>query len=175
MTFVKIHLKLDKANFKPSGSGLIVEEPCNYDRFMELLTRAGKPSNWNKRNEYHDEAQVAKLKDIFNQKSSMLWVYKLDRQDIGFCQVASVTNLSEIFTDTTGVMEMYKMGLFPEYIGKGVGKRYVSSVLREMFKENNTVYLNTRDTNKVNSLLFWQSLGFEVIKTEELQDDLLPE
>lgn len=173
MSYIKIHLKLDKSNFIPAGTGLIVEQPCNYDHFKALMTRVGAPSNWNQREDYQIPEKEQELKDKFNTGACQLWVYKHEDDDIGFCQVAQVEDLTRLFTDTSGVVEMYKMGLFPEHVGKGLGRGYVTSVLTELFNRYDTVYLNTRSTNTVNSVPFWESFGFEVIKTELLPDDLV--
>lgn len=173
MSFIKAHLKLDKDDFKPSGTGEIVELPCDYEHFKKLMTRVGKPSNWNLREEYQIIEKESALKNIFNTKACRLWHYMHEEAVIGFCQVAQVEDISGLFDNTKDVVEMYKMGLFPEFIGKGLARGCVSSVLTELFNSYETVYLNTRDTNAVNSISFWKSIGFNVFKTEILPDDLI--
>lgn len=173
MSFSKIHLLLNKAEFKPAGTGRILEEHCDYNRFKDLMTRVGKPSNWNLREEYQVPIKEQSLKEIFNSRSCRLWVFMHDGHEVGFCQVAPVEDLQRLFKNTNGIVEMYKMGVFPEYTGKGLARGCVSSVLTELFKDYATVYLNTRDTNVVNSIPFWKKFGFEVFKTEVKPDDFI--
>ncbi len=173
MSFVKTHLKLDKEKFIPAGTGMIIEQPCDYTNFKKLMKRVGEPSNWYLREEYQLPEKENTLKKVFNKGNSRLWLYLSKDVVVGFCQVAQVQDLSSLFKNTKDVVEMYKTGLFPEYTGKGFGKKYVSSVLSELFKDHDTVYLNTRNTNIVNSVPFWQSFGFEIIHTETLPDDLV--
>lgn len=173
MSFTKLHLKLNKADFIPANVGTIVEQPCDYEHFKELMTRVGLPSNWILREEYQLPEKEQKLKEAFNSNGCRLWIYKHEGKEIGFCQVAQIEDLSGLFTETKNVVEMYKMGLFPEYVGKGLGKRYVSSVLSELFNSYDTVYLNTRSTNVIDSVHFWETFGFKVFHTETLPDDLI--
>jgi len=173
MSFTKIHLMLERKNFIAAGHAEIIEEPCNYDRFYKLMERVGKPSNWNKRQVFHDQKSVNRLKSTFEQPSSHLWIFKDGDKEVGFCQVANVTDLKGIFNNATGIAEIYKVGLFPEYIGQGKGKNYLSALVEELFKNNHTIYLNTRDSNVVDSIHFYTKLGFEVFHTETLPDDLV--
>ena len=175
MSFQKIHLKLLKDDFQPASKLLpIEEEPSNYERFMWLLKKVGAQSNWDKRTAYFNSQSIKQLKDILRLSTSHLWLFKKGNKDIGFCQIANAENLTGLFNNASGISEIYKIGLFPEYIGKGLGKGYISSVIKETFKKQaHTIYLNTRDTNVVNSVPFYQRLGFQVIKTETLPDDLI--
>lgn len=171
MSFTKIHLKLDKADFKPSPPLPIEEVPTDYERFLQLMQRVGAPSKWEKRQVFHDPESVARLKQLFRSNVSHLWLFKDREQETGFCQVAPVQDLAGLFNEASGIAEIYKVGLFPEYVGQGLGKGYLSSVLTELFKENNIVYLSTRDTNMVNPLHFYKKLGFQVMHAEVLPDD----
>ncbi len=174
MTFEKIHLKLHRKDFIPAENLLpIVKEKGNYDRFIDLLTKVGEDSKWDLREVYYNPLTIKSLKQTFAKKSSSLWVFKNKDKDVGFCQTAPVEDLTTLFNQSSGISEIYKIGLFPEYIGKGLGKSYLTSVLTEIFKNHHTVYLNTRDTNVVNSVPFYQKLGFEVFKTEILPNDLI--
>ena len=174
MSFIKIHLKLEKANFISFEFSPIQEESCDYERFHELMKRVGEPSNWNKRKIFYDPECIKRLKALFNKPASRLWLFKKDQEDIGFCQVAGVEDLRGLFNRVSGIAEIYKIGLFPEFTGKGLGRGYVSCVARELFKTHETIYLNTRNSNAVNAVPFYKRLGFEVIKTEILPDDLVP-
>ncbi len=173
MSFTKIHLKLEQDNFKSTAFGTIQEEEAVYSRFFDLMKRVGGASNWHKRQKFQNEKSLLQLKSVFNEEPSRLWIFKKDKVEVGFCQVASITNISSIFNNASCIAEIYKIGLFPDYVGKGLGKHFVSSVARELFKDNHTIYLNTRNTNVVNSIPFYQKLGFEVFKTEILPDDLV--
>ena len=173
MSFEKLHLKLHRNDFMPVPYPFPVERVSNdYDRFMDLLKRVGSSSYWDKRKTYHEAHSIEVLKHVLSLPSSLLWIFKKDGMDIGFCQVANVERLANLFNVTSGISEIYKVGLFPEYVGQGLGQGYLTSVLTEIFKNAHTVYLNTRDTNVVNSVPFYEKFGFRVFKTEVLPDDL---
>lgn len=171
MSYTKIHLKLEEKNFKPAPWGAISEEQANYDRFYELMKRVGEGSNWHRRKMFNEAASINRLKELFIKPGAHLWVFRQGENDVGFCQAANVEDLSTLFNKQSGVGEIFKIGMFPEYVGKGLAAGYVSSVVWELFKEFQTIYLNTRDTNSVNSVPFYERLGFEVLNKQVCPDD----
>ena len=61
-----------------------------------------------------------------------------------------------------GLCELEKIYLLPNYIGKGIAKQALSTVLNHAKAEEKTaVYLYVIDTN-TNAIAFYQSFGFEI-------------
>ena len=62
----------------------------------------------------------------------------------------------------SGLCELEKIYLLPKYIGKGIAKQALSSVLNRAKAEGKTaVYLYVIDTN-TNAIAFYRSFGFEM-------------
>ncbi|MGH1374775.1 MAG: GNAT family N-acetyltransferase [Alphaproteobacteria bacterium] len=150
----------------------IVEERPDLSFLMDMIERVGKDSQWSKRAEYFDPGYMSDLKQRVESTSSHLYLFKKSGKTIGFCQTLQCQD-GVVSVDEQGrpVTEIYKVGLFPEYRGRGMGHFYVAAVLSEIFKGDNVVYLNTRDSNKVNSVNFYCRMGLNVIGVETKSDD----
>lgn len=179
MTFKLIHLLGLKSNFvgiqTPQRKMLKIQKiPPSFSDLLHLIEIVGGDSNWHQRKEYFEEASVQRLKSRIFQRDSSLFLFKNGQQTIGFCQVCGIEALPyQIKVPSNSVFEIYKVGLFPEWCGQGLGRFYVSSVLDHLFQERPAVYLNTRDTNKVNSVSFYKSFGLRVLGSEEMEDDVI--
>lgn len=71
-------------------------------------------------------------------------------------------------------VEIYKVGLFPEYTGRQYGRYFLPAVFEELFRTNDNIYLNTRSTNHAGVIPFYNGLGMHVFAQETLPNDLLP-
>jgi len=182
MSFKLTHIVANKDDFTAtpkddSGELSIVREKPDINLLLDYILKVGEDSKWDKRTVYHDPDYINDLKDRIEKTRSSLFLFKKGDETVGFCQALESEGMSGHFNTKSGAMaaEIYKVGLFPEHCGKGLGNFYVSSVLAELFKENEVVYLNTRDTNKVNSVPFYERLGMKVVGEEDRSDDYIPE
>lgn len=152
----------------------IVEERPDLSFLMDMIGRVGKDSRWDRRKAYFDPEYMEDLKQRIENTSAHLYLFKKGGRTIGFCQTLKCPERADaIGVKGKEVTEIYKVGLFPEYRGKGMGHFYVASVLSEIFKGDNIVYLNTRDNNAVNSVNFYRRMGLKVAATETKADDLI--
>jgi ribosomal protein S18 acetylase RimI-like enzyme len=178
MSFTLYHLRLDKADFKPVASvavndNLRIQRAWpNYDLMMEFIKAVGGNSNWHLRKVYADRAAVSDLKNRMNDVSARLYLFKEGSETVGFCQVLNSKDLEDHFPDQKNTAEIYKVGLYPRHVGGRKGAVFVSMVLDDLFQAFDKVYLNTRSSNAVKSLPFYQRLGFKVLEQEEKPDDI---
>ena len=84
-----------------------------------------------------------------------------------YCNMQGVPDLVD------GAIEINKIGMFPEYRGRGSGNYFLSMLLDTLFERHDLVYLNTRSTNDVGALQqFYTSAQFKVFAAERLPNDL---
>ena len=170
------HLTISKEQFKsrahfdlPENFRLIEVKP-DFNLFLEQ-TRLIEP-DWPLRKEYQECASIARS-NIEGLKARM-WMFELDGQYVGFCGLVA-DNLNDAFNacaDFQGrrVAEIHKIGFYKGLTGQKLGHRFVPELMRKIFDElgYTDIYLNTRSSNRINSVPFYISLGFQVIKTEDL-------
>ncbi len=178
MSYKLTHITGKKEDFsgvpKEHGGMSIVEERPDLSFLMDMIGRVGKDSLWDKRKVYFDPEYMEDLKQRIENTSAHLYLFKKGGRTIGFCQTLQCQERADaIGVKGKEITEIYKVGLFPEYCGKGMGHFYVASVLSEIFKGDNVVYLNTRDNNTVNSVNFYRRMGLKIVATETKADDLM--
>ena len=179
------HMLLNKADFTgittldPSvepGSVKIVRAKADLDIVSQWIKKVGGDSNWHKRKEQEQD----NLKTRINETSTRLWLLQKDNENIGFGISCETINLNSHFNQQSGFTEQpetavhfYKFGLLPENRHNGLGAFYGSSVVNEILKEHEKVYLNTRDSNTVQSIHFWEKVGFKIIEENEIDNDVI--
>jgi len=157
------HLFLDKQAFfqgpvkaLPPDITVIKAHP-DWDGFIARLKKAG--DNWQSRPEYaHPSPATVDLIE-----KSDLYLFQ-GREEAGFCYVT----LAPDFGLPRPCREIHKFALYPENTGRGLGGPCLQFVLGDIFTRAATVYLNTRDSNRVNSIPFYQRLGFQLFRQEKL-------
>lgn len=175
MTFELCHITGDKDEFKgitdaPLDGMYIQKLKPSLPLLLKLIKHVGEDSQWDKRQEFNDPDMLRNLKERISDAGASLYLFKRHGTTVGFCQILDNTDLSKKFNQSSSD-EIYKIGLFPNHRGKGLGAFYTSSILAEIFKEKESVYLNTRDTNVVNSVPFYERLGLHLVKEEEIEND----
>ena len=175
--FTRFHLKLARNHFKPvtlrQGLAVVPVKPV-FSEFMRHIEQIG--DDWHLREEFHQPEQKAAISQAI--ENGQAWLFKRHGVVIGCCYSISKSHeLTHCFRNAvTGgeVVEIFKIGLYEGLTGHGWGPGLISKVLDEIFTQGaDWVYLNTRDSNHVNSVPFYEALGFEAYHSEVLPDDLI--
>ena len=175
MTFTNYHIAINKADVRPSlssnfnvAANLEIEEvKPDFEAMLPLLERVGGPWDWPRREGYLDY-----LKGIIEHPDTRMMLLKKNGAAIGYCLAnKQVEPVEGIGTNNIGRIENY--GLFLEETAHGYGKFFLPRIFEMLFQQYDAVYLTTRSTNHPRVVPFYKSLGMTVIKTEELEDDLV--
>lgn len=172
--FTNYHLAISKEQYLKQAyqfqSGLNIQETeRDFKTYYNLLQRVGGPWGWDRRPKYY--AEMESLKERVYNKGSHLFLLNNFNTAVGYCFAIKRNDLTSTF-NRHAVTEIENFGLFLEHTGKGYGRTFLPLVFEKLFEENDLVYLTTRSTNHAKVVPFYTSLGMQVIKTEELEDDL---
>ena len=127
-----------------------------YENFLKRTARVG--DGWHLRAELRSPSAetIAAVED------GALYLFRQNSEDIGFCYV-SFEGPEIRHAGVPGCVEINKVALYPGHTGRGLGAALVGHVLTDLFAMGaSAVCLNTRDSNHVNSIPFYQRLGFRV-------------
>lgn len=175
----------------------IREEDCpNFSDLKKILDTVGKPYGWDRRLEYNKRASVLDISAVLARPESRRFSFwatgRSGPVEVGGAIIANVEeNVDRIVgkaesrshlgmkpKDAKNWMEIYKIGLFPEYTNKGWGKQFLPQVFEAMFDGPTHpayVYLNTRSTNHGGVIKFYRDLNMHVIHAEGFPNDLIDE
>ena len=204
-TFTKYHLAMHRGAYEqtylnirralgrtPANLRMVeILEPTSED-FLYQLQRVGKQYGWDKRRKYQPEHR-AELDEMIARPDTRLYIFKVDSQDAGFCLMTGIVppktqsqgivkeDALNIFRKMNNVardakpVEIYKIGLYDEFTGKGLGNFFLGKILHLSFEreKKDIVYLDTRDTNHRGVLDFYARNGMGVFFTERLNSDLI--
>lgn len=97
----------------------------------------------------------SKLYNIINSKKTEIFLYKIKENIAGFAEFVREKEYTEI---------LY-FGLFPKYIGKGLGKEFLKRVIEISWnREQKWTQLNTCELDHPNALSTYKKSGFEIDK-----------
>ena len=160
----------------------------DYDQILEELEKIG--DGWHLRDEHTDESRRDKTRKLLESSRASTWHFMRDGEPIGFCVAVkkgfckNLPRIVENFNRATENpdyrlnpnrgTEIYKVGLYEEFIGKAYGHNFLPGVQVallngqlgvesegiEEIKPSDFIYLNTRLTNRVDSRQFYQKLGY---------------
>jgi ribosomal protein S18 acetylase RimI-like enzyme len=174
-----------------------IERPITFDDLKFILERVGGPYGWHLRREYHDPESVENITTKLAAPESRQFVFFSGRKQVGGAIIANLQKgIGDIFRvsadpslrhditsgeihltpeDANRTMEIYKIGLFPEYTRKGMGPLFFPQLLDQLFSDKNTevVYLNTRSTNHNGVINFYRRLNMNVIHAQEVIDHVV--
>lgn len=172
------------------------EDVPTYKDLKTILEKVGGPYGWDRRKEFQDRASIKHISDKLAEPTSKRFSFwaagRNGLEEVGGTIIANIEpKVSRIIekAETKGHLnltheqaensiEIYKIGLFPEFTNKGWGKHFVPQVLQALFTDvshPSVVYLNTRSTNHNGVISFYRSLNMHVIHAENYPDDLIPE
>lgn len=180
------------------------ESMPDFSDLKNLLSKVGEEYGWDRRREYHDPSSIEELmKHLADSATSRRFTFLANGKEVGGAIIANVEKaviedgkprIRRIFreaqnktpelgireTDVKKTIEIFKIGLHPEYTGKGWGRYFVSEVLNSLFEEMegmeekfDVVYLNTRSTNHRGVLDFYRRLNMHVLNVMTYKDDVL--
>jgi len=158
------HLVLLKEDFAgaaglPEALRVRTEIPT-YSGFLERVAKVG--DEWHLR----PELRRPSLETLAAVKDGDLYIFERASAEIGFCYV-SFEGAEIRQTGLASCVEINKVGLYPGHTGGGLGRSLVGYVLSDLFKMGaEAVCLNTRDSNHVNSVPFYERMGFQVTGSE---------
>lgn len=161
------------------GLGVRAVKPT-HEQIKRELERIG--DGWHLRDEHVNPDRVEKTRALLEGTKTSAWQFTQNGKPIGFCVAVKGgfcgehTRISERFNlHSRRGAEIYKVGLYPEYTGRGYGHIFLPTVQiallngQEGVKDqdirsitpNEFIYLNTRETNRINSVPFYKSLGYD--------------
>ncbi len=143
--------------------------------FDVFLTQTAQiEPDWPLRNEYQENA--ARARTNIEGMNARMWIFEISENPVGFCSLVA-DNLNDAFNACADlqhrkVAEIHKIGVYEGLTGQKLGHRFVPEIMRKIFGELDyaDIYLNTRSSNRINSVPFYQSLGYRIVKTENLSE-----
>jgi ribosomal protein S18 acetylase RimI-like enzyme len=134
-----------------------LEKPVSVKDYRYLYFGVGEKWNWLDRMVMHDEI----LSEKINNDNTEIFVLLNKEQPAGYIELVTENDRTEI----------QYFGLMPEFIGKGIGKRFLQwSIMKAWsFDQTKLVTLNTCSLDHESALSIYQSCGFKIIReqTEE--------
>lgn len=165
----------DGSQFRPEREGLYIEQiDANYDKFLRAVKKIG--DGWHKRQEHREPFQEH-TKAVLEGEKTRMWRLMLKGKEIGFCCAVEggFPGLADKFNlGVKNQAEVFKIGFYPDYQRKGYGQVLIPAILDELLDTNDGVYLNTRDSNRVNSVPIYEKLGMKIIHQEHVINGTLP-
>jgi len=170
------------------------EDTPDFSDLARLLLKVGKPYGWHLRKEYHTDDSVARITErLRSVPPASRYSFWCNQREVGGAIIANVeSSLSSIFERSLDehdrpyidpslapkTVEIYKIGISPDYTKRGWGKFFLPQLLTHLFDKCATteaVYLNTRDTNHNGVIRFYRGFNMNVINASERQNDLIDE
>lgn len=178
---------------------LVVEDtsPPTMDDLRLILEKVGGPYGWDRRREMHEPASLEHIETKLNESSARSYAFVCGTKPVGGAIIANVQkSVADIFRvsadpalrhdipegihllsplDAERTVEVYKIGLFPEFTRRGWGKHFFPQMLDKIFEnpDVDVVYLNTRNTNHGGVIKFYRDMSMNVIHAQEYPDDLI--
>ena len=159
--YLEMHQQPDHWPAMPQGvSFTLLEKPINPDAYMHYYRTVGFTHNWLDRLAITNEA----LSEKINAANIAIYVLKMNNEDAGFVEFILDQNFTEI---------LY-FGLFPAFIGKGLGKFFLQWAIDKAWSFNvKWIQLNTCSLDHTNALTVYQSQGFKIVRTTEEERKIL--
>lgn len=182
--FINSHLAVSKADHGARSGDLYADQDDTrlierdapaLGAFLPLLKRVGGAYGWNRRPKYLDFPDLS-TRLAAPQTRFFDIVHK--GQSAGYALITAYdTGLSSVFDQKSmgqSVIEIENFGLFQGQTGHNVGDDALELLLKDLFKDHETVYLTTRSTNHPKVLGFYLDHGFQILRQDICPDDLVP-
>jgi GNAT superfamily N-acetyltransferase len=131
-----------------------LKKPIHTDIYLKSYKRVGLHLNWLDR-------LVLSLYELHNKiNSAKTHVYHIlyNNSEIGYAELIEEPNY----------IELLYFGLYPEFVGKGLGKQSLLLVIQKALSfQKQWVQLNTCDLDHGNALKVYENCGFRVYKVQK--------
>lgn len=151
-----------KAGGLPQGMSFTVEERPSFGKFLADMQRisANTGDDWHLRFYSAEIIQAIEAGRVYRQY--------IGNREAGCIYVIDRSPELSAFGQT-GDVELFKVGLYPEYVGKGIGQYLLRHVMwAESQRGARGFYLNTRRSNRVESGPFYGRNGFHVVGVDQI-------
>ena len=176
-----IHFSGSKEDYKPirrlcpSYLELVEAEP-DFNFMMKWIEKVGGDSGWHLRKEYHEEHAIQETIKGISESGARMFLMTKRGKEIGFTHTTKTFDLNSVFKGIYGTARRWSIfGLIEEERFGTIGAHLANAMAKKIFEENDRVYFQTRPSNKVHSVKFWQKQGFQIIGTEMIDNDVLSE
>jgi GNAT superfamily N-acetyltransferase len=130
----------------------IVKQPITRDLYLRYYKAVGLKYNWVDRFIMPEE----ELLQMINNPNVIIYLMKVDNNDAGYLELVKGDRF----------VELLYFGLFPEFIGKGLGKFFLQwAILKAWSFDPEWIQLNTCELDHRNALPTYKRLGFVEYKT----------
>ncbi|HVM91646.1 MAG TPA: GNAT family N-acetyltransferase [Terriglobales bacterium] len=160
VTFLELRQLPALANSSPNPVRLRSVEHPDLDWYRALYRRAGAQWLWFSRLEMTD----AQLSSVLNNPANELFLAEHDRSEVG---------MAELDRSHPPDVEITFFGLFPEAIGKRLGRPFMCALLHQAWQKSAArVWLHTCNLDAPAALSFYMKCGFVPYKQAiEVADD----
>ena len=142
----------------PTGTIVLRADPPTVSYYRFLYDAVGRDWNWTSRKALSDEEIVHIIRDP---RVEVLVLY-VSGAPAGF---------AELDRRVVGEVELKQFGLCPEFIGKGLGPRFLRQVLESAWRDGpQRVWLHTCTQDHPGALAVYQRAGFELYAQETKND-----
>lgn len=131
--------------------------------YRSLYRRVGSQYHWLDRIVMPDD----ELRAILEDDAVEVYLLQVDDQPAGFC---------ELDRRVDGQIELVQFGLFPEFVGRGLGPMFLAWALRRAWSYGpQRVWLHTCDLDHPAALPVYRKAGFEIYDEKVVEQLVLDE
>lgn len=152
------------AEARPPVDGLSIQRLAvpSVDEYRALYRSVGRDYHWADRLLLPDDQLLAILQD----DAVEIYLLRVGGQPAGY---------SELDRRTAGQIEIAYFGLFPQYIGKGLGRYFLARTLRKAWSYRpKRVWVHTCDLDHAAALPMYLEAGF-VVYDEKIAEQVILE
>ena len=159
VTYLEMKSPPTKCFSQASFSGRKVEianwNKPNVETYRFLYNTVGAAWTWIERRLLNDN----QLLDTITKTNVEIYLIRVDSVVAGFSEI--------VWSQNHERSEIKYFGLMPEFIGLGLGRYFLSSIINKAWRDSTQrVAVNTCDLDHPKALDLYISCGFEIIKTE---------
>jgi len=161
VTFLEMHQRpLEKPAMLPDTTFKLIPKPISVETYRTYYYSVGEKFNWLDRMVMPDEELYHKI--------------NADNTDIFLMHVKDVPAGFVEFVKENDFTEILYFGLFPDFVGKGLGNYFLQWVIqRAWIYQPKWIQLNTCTLDHPNALPVYKKAGFIPIRTETQQRKIL--
>ncbi len=161
VTFLEMHQRpLEKPEWLPASTFTLIPKPISVETYRTYYYRVGEKFNWLDRMVIADEELYQKI--------------NADNTDIFLMHVKDVPAGFAEFVKENEFTEILYFGLFPDYVGKGLGNYFLQWVIQQAWRyQPKWIQLNTCTLDHPNALPVYIKAGFVPVRTETQQRKIL--